>query len=298
MSANTEYSPMTNWPDIDAFTPTHHNDSYPFISPVDSDMNGKSVLITGASKGIGRATALSFVKAGCSKIAIAARSNLTAVKAEIKTTAQNCKRPIPQVLCLELDVTSEQSVALAAEKIATAFGSLDVLFNNAGVLEAMVPFTESDPTEWWRTWEVNIKGMYLVTRALMPLLLKSETKTVVNNSSSGAHMLLFMGYQTAKVAVTRMTEFMAAHYGQSGLVAMSIHPGTIKTGLGDLVSEEFDHLFTDTLELPGDTLVWLCKEKREWLNGRFVSVNWDMEELDARKEDIVTRNLFKFRLTV
>lgn len=110
-------------------------------------MKGKSVFITGASKGIGRGTALSFTKAGCSRIAIAARSDLGAVEDEIKAAARDCKLPIPQIMCLQLDVTSEESVAAAAEKVGAAFGSLDVLFNNAGVMEAIVPLTESDPVE-------------------------------------------------------------------------------------------------------------------------------------------------------
>jgi NAD(P)-dependent dehydrogenase (short-subunit alcohol dehydrogenase family) len=138
---------MTNWRDVEYFTPTQRTDSYPFITPSNSDMKGKSVFITGASKGIGRGTAMSSTKAGCSKIAVAARSDLSAVEDEIKATARNCNLPIPQILCLQLDVTSEESVTSAAEKLEAAFGSLDVLFNNAGVMEAIVPLTESDPVD-------------------------------------------------------------------------------------------------------------------------------------------------------
>lgn len=90
---------------------------------------------------------MSSTKAGCSKIAVAARSDLSAVEDEIKATARNCNLPIPQILCLQLDVTSEESVTSAAEKLEAAFGSLDVLFNNAGVMEAIVPLTESDPVD-------------------------------------------------------------------------------------------------------------------------------------------------------
>lgn len=67
-------------------------------------------------------------------------------------------------------------------------GGLDVLVNNAGWLERFVPMGESDVDEWWYTWEVNIRGLYLVTRAFLPLVLKSKEKTIVNLSSIGAHM--------------------------------------------------------------------------------------------------------------
>ena len=289
---------MTNCPEIEHFTETLHTDSYPFISIASSDFSGKSVLITGASKGIGRVTALSFARAGCSKIAIAARSDLISLEDEIKSVAQACNIAIPEILCLKLDVKSESSVAAAADEVSRAFGCLDVLFNNAGVLEAMVPLEEGDPAEWWQTWEVNVKSIYLMSRAMMPLLLKSETKTMINNSSSGAHMLLFMSYQTAKTAVIRLTEFLAAHYGKDGFIAISVHPGTIRTNLENLVSSEYDYIFKDSGALPADTVVWLCKTRRGWLNGRFVSVNWDMSELEAKKDDVLSRDLFKFRLTV
>jgi NAD(P)-dependent dehydrogenase (short-subunit alcohol dehydrogenase family) len=140
--------------------------------------------------------------------------------------------------------------------------------------------------------------MYLTTRALMPLLLKSETKTIINNSSSGAHALLYSAYQPAKLAVTRLTELVAANYNQFGVIAMSIHPGRIKTEIGMQVPTEFHHMLKDSLGLPSDTVVWLCKERRDWLNGRYVSANWDMEELEAKKEDIAARDVLKFRLTV
>lgn len=132
----------------------------------------------------------------------------------------------------------------------------------------------------------------------MPLLLKSETKTIINNSSSGAHCLIYSAYQPAKMAVCRLTELVAANYSKDGVIAISVHPGRIKTEVGMRVPEKFHHMLKDTLDLPSDTVVWLCKERREWMNGRYVSANWDMEELEAKKEDIAARDVLKFRLTI
>lgn len=87
-----------------------------------------------------------------------------------------------------MDVADESSVENAAKQIEEEFGRLDVLCNNAGYLETFTKIGESKVEEWWgKTMESNVKGVYLCTRALLPLLLKGELKTVLNTSSIGAN---------------------------------------------------------------------------------------------------------------
>ncbi|EFW99057.1 short chain dehydrogenase reductase [Grosmannia clavigera kw1407] len=290
----------TNWLDVAGYV-SARKDTYPFIDSTKADLTGKSVLITGASKGIGKATAISFATAGCSKILLAARSDLADVEKAVHDAALKANRPQPFVQCLNVDVTSEDSMRAAAET-ATALldGSLDVLVSNAGYLEEWKPIAESEPSEWWRTWEVNIKGTYLAAHFFVPLLLQSQTKTVINISSGGAHVI-FPGasaYQTTKFALCRLTEFLDKEYRQQGLIAIALHPGAVKTELSMNMPLERQVILTDTPELAADTLIWLARERRDWLAGRFVSVSWDMEELEQKKQDILQRNLFKFRVMV
>ena len=300
MSAQDPSLRETNWPAVASYVSTR-KDTYPFIDPTKADLTGKSVLITGASKGIGKATAISFASAGCSKILLAARSDLADVELAVKDAATKAKRPQPLVQSLEVDVTSEVSVRAAAETAADVLGgSLDVLINNAGYLEAWKPIAESTPSEWWRTWEVNIKGTYLAAHYFLPLLLKSETKTIINISSGGAHVLFpgASGYQTTKFALCRLTEFIDKEYYQQGLITISLHPGGVRTELAMNLPADRQYVLTDTPELAADTLVWLSNQRRDWLSGRFASVSWDMEELEQKKQDILQRNLFKFRVTI
>lgn len=291
---------MTNWAAVASYV-SARKDTYPFIDPAKADLTGKSVLITGASKGIGKATAISFAIAGCSKILLLARSDMVAVETAVKDAAKKAKRPQPLVHSLRVDITSDDSVRMAAEAAVDILGgSLDILINNAGYLEEWKPIAESNPSEWWRTWEVNIKGNYLATHYFLPLLLKSPTKTIINISSGGAHVL-FPGasaYQTTKFALCRLTEFIDQEYSQQGLIAISLHPGAIKTELAQNMPPERQAILTDTLELAADTIVWLSRERREWLSGRFASVSWDMEELEQKKQDILQRNLLKFRVLI
>ncbi|KAI1360216.1 NAD(P)-binding protein [Xylaria arbuscula] len=286
---------LANYAAVESFTKVH-TDTYPYISPEKADLSGKSVFVAGASKGIGRETALSYAKAGCTKIAIGARSDLTSLVEEIKTISNGTAH----VVALKLDVTSQESVKAVANTITTEFGGvLDILICNAGRLEGWKALAESDPDEWWSTWEINIKGTYLLNRFFIPLLLKSELKTSILVSSYGA-LVAWPGasaYQSTKFALCRIAEFIAAEYGSEGLVCLPLHPGRIKTELAMNLPKETHGNLNDTLALPADTIVWLTKEHRPWLNGRFVSAAWDMEELLGKKGAIVKENLLKFIVT-
>ncbi|KAK4505133.1 hypothetical protein PRZ48_003096 [Zasmidium cellare] len=290
----------SNWPAVADYASVR-NDTYPSINPAEVDMAGKSVLIMGASKGIGKATAISFATAGCSKILLAGRSDLAEVETAIYDAAIKANRPQPVVHSFKVDVTSEDSVRDAAATATDVLdSSLDVLISNVGYLEEARLLAESEPSEWWKTWEVNVKGPYLTARFFIPLLLESQTKTVINVTSGGAHVMFsgMSSYQTTKFALCRLTEFMNKEYYDQGLIAMALHPGAVKTELSRNVAAERQHRLTDTPELAADTMVWLTRERREWLAGRFVSANWDMGELEHKKEDVVQRNLFKFRALV
>lgn len=291
---------VNNAPSIGDFVANHH-DTYPFITPTGTELRGKSVFISGTSSGVGRATAIQCVKAGCAKIAIAARSSLEDVVKEMEDEARKSNVELPQILALRMDVTSEESVRQAARTVDEEFsGKLDILVNNAGYLPEFKPITESDPLEWWKGWEVNIKGTFLCCHFLVPLLLRSESKILINVSSIGAHTLAYgaSSYQSAKFATCRLTEFLTRDYEKQNLIAISIHPGGIKTGMAKNFPESLHFALVDTPMLPADSIVWLAKERREWLNGRYVHLNWDMQELEGRKEEIVDRDLFKFRMTV
>jgi NAD(P)-dependent dehydrogenase (short-subunit alcohol dehydrogenase family) len=174
------------------------------------------------------------------------------------------------------------------------------LVNNAGYLEEWKPIAESDPAEWWKTWDVNVRGVYLVSRAFIPLLLANDSglKTIVNVSSAGAHRTRpgASGYQNSKFAVLRFTEFLNAEYGEKGLLPIVIHPGGVMTELAKAMPKDMHGVLTNTPELCGDFVPWLTEQRREWLAGRYVSVNWDVEELESKKKEIVDGDKLKMRM--
>ncbi|OCT46786.1 NADP(+)-dependent dehydrogenase [Cladophialophora carrionii] len=328
MSSSTPTSPRPTPPTDPAalsFTSQTHDTSYPFIDPLRSPPTGLRVLVTGASKGIGRQTALSFARSGASAIALLARSDLDGVASEVAHAARHAGHagPGPKILKLQTSTTDAAGVERAIATVEREFGSLDVVVNNASRMEVWRSLADADVHDWWDTWEVNLKGTFLVTRATLPLVLKSEkgVKTMVVVTSAGgfsaaeietdtdidadADVLAYTvnspscsAYQGSKTAQIRFNDFLMREYGEQGLIAYAVHPGGVKTDVASVMPEWMHHVLTAEADLPADTLVWLTRERREWLAGRYVNAPWDMQELESRKDEIVEKDLLKLKLIV
>lgn len=244
--------------------------------------------------------ALSYARAGISKIAILARRDMSELTQQLLQEAASAGRSAPHVLVLRVDQTDQTQVEDAARQVEREFGVLDILVNNAGYMEEWKGIAESDPEEWWKAWEVNIKGPYLMCRSFIPLLLKSSTKTIIQVTSIGALATATgaSAYQGSKTALIRMGNYIRLEYGNQGLLVHNIHPGGVKTDLALVMPSDVHAVLVDTPELCGDTVVWLTKERREWLQDRYVDCQWDVEELEARREEIVSRNLLRLQLQV
>ncbi|KAK6611189.1 short chain dehydrogenase reductase [Botrytis cinerea] len=265
-----------------AYTATIHHDTYPLVSAANcKEQKNRAVFITGASRGIGRACAVAFAQAGASAIAIGARSSLDPVEKAIFEEAAKAGHPAPKVLKLTLDVSDEKNVASAFAQTEQSFGRLDILVNNAGRLENWFPLADTDPTSWWR-------------------LGRGGQKTIININSIGAHLCRAgaSAYQTGKLAICRLTEFTSVEYGGQGVVAIAVHPGAVDTELIKALPAQYHTNLVDAPELAADTIVWLTREKQGWLNGRYISANWDMEEIMSRKDEIVEGNKLRVRLVL
>lgn len=149
------------------------------------------MVITGASRSIGRATAIAIAQSGARGLVLLARSGpgLEAVKEQC-LAAQRPGHPL-EVVAVQTDVSSNDQVIAAAKRVEDTFGRVDVIINNVGILEHYNFIADSDPDDWWKAWEVNMRGTYQVTRAFLPLLIKcGGDKTIVDVSSASAHEYL------------------------------------------------------------------------------------------------------------
>lgn len=142
---------------------------------------------------------------------------------------------VPHILDIHLDITDSQSVQAAANQVRETFQRLDVLINNAGFMTPALPITDADESEWWKTFEVNLKGIFLMTKYFTPILNSTPSgfQTMVNINSVAAHNLRVnaSAYGTSKWAVLKFVEFLMVEQAKQGLLAYSIHPGGILTEL-------------------------------------------------------------------
>lgn len=277
---------------------TTHHDTYPAIDPCKANLAGKVVAITGSSKGIGKGVAVAFAQAGVSGLVLMARSNMDSVVADCLSAA----RPgsTLKLECISIDVSDFAGIPEAVEKVRATFGRIDILVNNAGVFEPVLPMLDVDAAVWWKTWEVNVRGTYNVTRAFLPLLLDcGGDKTIINLTSIGAHFVnAASAYCISKLATLRFTELLAAEFGSQGVVAFALHPGAIATDMADNLPEAARSILVDTVEVATHTIVWLASERRGWLSGRYIAAQWDVEELEAKKQEIVDGDQLKMRMVV
>ncbi|KAF2805499.1 NAD(P)-binding protein [Mytilinidion resinicola] len=217
-------------------TKTAHKTPAPALDPHKVTLPRPFVVaITGSGRGLGEGYAKAYAQAGASGIVLAARSEdeLQAVAHDISEIVREMDGET-QISTVKCDVTVEEDVKNLEKVIKEEHGRLDVLVNNAGFLDVAgwKPITEGNPEDFKKTFDVNIYGVYLVTRTLLPLLLGSDggAKTVVGISSMSSHFASYsISYSMSKLALNRFIEFLDKEYGKEGLVAHALHPVGVRT---------------------------------------------------------------------
>ena len=181
-------------------------------------------IVTGASRGIGRATAIALAKRGVS-VALAARSPqaLAAVEKEIGELGG---RAIP----IPTDVSDEAAVAAMVERAARKLGPVDLLVNNAGTLER-APLVETDAAAWDRVLDVNLKGAFLCTRAVLPSMIERGRGRIVNVSSISGKLgtPLLTAYCASKWGLLGFSLATAEELKPKGIQVFSVCPGSVNT---------------------------------------------------------------------
>lgn len=185
-------------------------------------LQGKVVLVTGASSGIGEATALALSAEGARVAAGARRAD------RLESLAH--KAP-GEVLTLDLDVTDQESVRAAVERTVERFGALDVLVNNAGVMLSG-PIAGADTTEWTRMVETNLLGSMYTVHAALPHLLERRGTVVQISSTSGRIVSAGGGvYAATKFGITAFSEALRQEVTTQGVRVVTVEPGFVATEL-------------------------------------------------------------------
>ncbi|UBU09236.1 SDR family NAD(P)-dependent oxidoreductase [Nonomuraea gerenzanensis] len=191
-------------------------------------LHGKVALVTGASSGIGEATALALSAAGASVAAGARRADRLKLLAD---------RAPGELLPLDLDVTDQESVRAAVAATAERFGGLDILVNNAGVMLSG-PIAGADTTQWTRMVETNLLGSMFTVHAALPYLLERKGTVVQVSSTSGRTASAYGAvYAATKFGVTAFSEALRQEVTAQGVRVVVVEPGFVATELADHITD-------------------------------------------------------------
>jgi 2-deoxy-D-gluconate 3-dehydrogenase len=237
-------------------------------------LQGKTALVTGGGRGIGRAIALAYAQAGADVAVVArTRSELEQVAREVGATGR-------KGLAITADLTRSQEVHRAVQEAIQGLGKLDILVNNAGGyrlytndLAHHVPFLELAEEEWHRVLAANLTTAFLCCKAVLPHMVERGSGVIINITSNNVARRGVPGqaaYSASKAALERLTESLAEEFKASGIAINSLTPGWVLTRPND----DYDAEVHKRMRLPediGDAAVFLALQTPASMTGQMLS---------------------------
>jgi 3-oxoacyl-[acyl-carrier protein] reductase len=222
-------------------------------------LKDKVALITGGARGIGKAIALAYAREGA-RLAICART-----ASEINETVQEIEKLKADAKGWSCDVSTEDGVKDFIGNVIKRFGRIDVLVNNAGVMTRPVPITQLEVKKWDYTIAVNLRGPFLVTKSVLPVMVKQKSGSIINVSSvvgRGAYAN-FIAYATSKWGLEGFTQTLAAEVRSSNIHVNSVEPGYVATKLTGYNGSQPESVT--------DVFVYLASDEANGITGKMLS---------------------------
>lgn len=231
----------------------------------------RTALVTGASRGIGRAVAVGLAAAGLD-VALLARdvTRLDGVAAEIRELGR--RAPV-----LAADVTDRAAVEAVVAAAEAQLGGIDLLVNAAGVIDAEVPAWLADPDQWWATMETNVRGPFLLARSLVPQMLARGGGRIIDLASgaSSGDMVDTSAYNASKTALARLGANLHLSGYEAGLRVFELSPGTVATDMTASMPMYEGRTEWTPVELTVDMAVALASGELDAYSGCFLRVTYD-----------------------
>ena len=279
----------------------------PITFPTDPG-SGPVALITGGGRGIGRLLARALADTGAA-VALVARSG-----DELDETVDLVEGAGGVAAAARADVTDPEDLAAAVSALRDRLGPVDLLINNAGIVGPIGPLWETDPSDWWTTMDVNLRGIVLTTRLVVPEMVARRRGRIINmTSQAGAHRWpLVSAYSVSKAAVVKLRENLAHETSRHGVSVFSVHPGLLPIGMSEDIAERppatayevqvrdwaLNELDEGRGADPDQALALILRVAAgdaDALSGRHLSVHDDLDAVLARLPEVQARDLYVMR---
>ena len=239
------------------------------------DMTGKTAMITGASRGIGAETARVFANAGANVVLLArSQDDIAALAGEIGERA----------IAIPCNVARYGEMSSAVATTLQAFGSVDVLVNNAGVVDPIGHLGSTDPDDWGHLIDINVKGVFNGIHAALPALKANGGGSVLTISSGAAHNAIegWSAYCASKAAVNMMNRSLHLEEAANGIRAIGLSPGTVATQMQRVIKasginpvSQLDWEVHVPADWPAKCLLWMCSAEADGYCGEEISLRDD-----------------------
>ncbi|HIC89635.1 MAG TPA: SDR family oxidoreductase [Anaerolineae bacterium] len=252
---------------------------------------GQVAIVTGAGRGVGRAVALELARRGAD-VVVVSRTEAEALLTKVKIQELG-QRAVASRTDVSDPVAVERMVALTLAE----FGHIDILINNAGVIAPIAPAEQCDPEAWSRNIDINLKGPFYVSNAVIPHMRRQGRGVIINVGSSAAHQIItgWSAYSAAKAGLYRFTQILAAEVEPYGIRVLSVRPGAADTSMQEEIRSAPEKLFgRENLErfrrkyeegrlfppdVPARMITWACTQEASDLTG----VELDVRDPELRR---------------
>lgn len=237
----------------------------------------KTAVITGASKGIGAATAILFAQKGYN-VVLNYNDSFESVNLLARSLSQNGM----SVTAIKANVANRLEVELLMKETIYKYGSIDVLVNNAGIaMQGLI--TDIDEYDVDRIFDIDLKGVYNCCRAVTPIMVEQKSGKIINISSMWGQVgaSCEVAYSAAKAGVIGMTKALAKELAPSGITVNAVAPGLIETGMNSNISVEDLNAFVEEIPLGrmgsadeiAEAIFFLASENADYITGQVLGVN-------------------------
>lgn len=267
-------------------------------------LHGQVALVTGGGRGIGQATALALAAAGLA-VAVVARS-----PDQLAETVHRIEQLGGRAVPYPADVTDQHGVRQLVADVENRLGPIDLLVNNAGVIGEPGPIAQTNAEIWWRVLDVNLRGPFLCSQAVLPSMMRRKQGRIVNVSSAVAKFAWpnASAYAISKTALNRFSETLALETAADNISVFTLDPGVVHTAMTEYGSsaewQRWDDLIPRSFaagqdvppEQAAQLTLALADGRADMLSGRAISVYDNLDEMIAQAERIQDENLYLLRL--